>query len=268
MPFVDFAALKQRVRIEGVLPDLGLEMKQSGGQWRGPCPACRSGGPRALVVTPAKSAFYCFGGRTGGDVIALVSHIRGLSMKAAAEDLSRRTGEGSGSQDENGGNAGGLTVPRERTKEAVRSLQPLTYLEVEHEAVQALGLSPQTCTDFGAGYAPKGIMRGRLTIPVHDRSGTLVAYCGQTVKAESPALIFPNGFKPWDIIFNAHALEALPSGEEGELFLARDPLEVMLAAENGITNVVSFLTDSIRPEQLEMLSGLMDTLGCEHLHMA
>ena len=52
MPFVDFAALKQRVRIEDVLPELGLEMKQHAGQWRGPCPACRSGGNRALVVTP------------------------------------------------------------------------------------------------------------------------------------------------------------------------------------------------------------------------
>ena len=71
MSFVDFAALKERVRIEDVLPMLGLEMREQAGQWRGPCPACNSGGNRALVITPAKAAFYCFGGRTGGDVIAL-----------------------------------------------------------------------------------------------------------------------------------------------------------------------------------------------------
>lgn len=111
MALVDFAALKERVRIEEVLPGLGLSMKQTGAQWRGPCPACQSGGPRALVVTPAKSAFYCFGGRTGGDVIALAAHVRGLSMKAAAEDLARMTGEGNSKTEMAGGKGSGSTVP-------------------------------------------------------------------------------------------------------------------------------------------------------------
>ena len=266
MPFVDFAALKQRVRIEDVLPELGLEMKQHAGQWRGPCPACRSGGNRALVVTPEKSAFYCFGGRTGGDVIALVAHIRGLSAKAAAEELALMPGKGSG--DEKAGSGARNTVPEERTKEAARSLQPLTYLQAEHDAVQALGLDPETCTAFGAGYAPKGIMRGRLAIPIHDRSGKLVAYCGQALQGESPALIFPNGFEPWGFIFNALRLVGREDDGGAEVVLARDPLECMLASQNGIANAVSFLTETIRPVQLEMLSSLMDTLGIEHLHIA
>ena len=35
-----------------------------------------------------------------------------------------------------------------------------------------------------------------MDIPVHDHSGTLLAYCGRTVKDESPALLFPNGSTP------------------------------------------------------------------------
>jgi hypothetical protein len=53
------------------------------------------------------------------------------------------------------------------------------------------------------GFLPKGIMRGRFAVPVHDRSGTLLAYCGRTVKDESPQLLFPNGFNPASAIFNA-----------------------------------------------------------------
>jgi len=52
--FIDFAALKERISVEAAIPLLGLSLKQQNGQWRGPCPACKSGGDRALVVTPSK----------------------------------------------------------------------------------------------------------------------------------------------------------------------------------------------------------------------
>ena len=58
--FVDFAELKEKVPIEDVLPMLGIAGAGNSAQWRGSCPGCESGGDRALVVTPAKKAFYCF----------------------------------------------------------------------------------------------------------------------------------------------------------------------------------------------------------------
>jgi hypothetical protein len=249
MGYLDFAALKQCVPIDSVLPSLGLQMKFHGVQWRGPCPACKSGGKRALVVTPEKSAFYCFGGRTGGDVIALVAHIRGCAMKDAAAFLagSERPESGAGKAVD--------TVPEERRKEDARSLQPLTYLQADHPAIVGLGLQPETCVHFCAGYAPKGIMRGRLAIPLHDSGGILVAYCGQSVDGGEPGLIFPNGFDPQSVIFNAHRIvEAGEADDASPLILARDPLEVMLAWQNGIANVVSFLTSFATPGQLERLS--------------
>ena len=46
--FVDFEVLKSRVRIEQTIGLLGLQMRQHGDQYRGPCPACKQGGDRAL----------------------------------------------------------------------------------------------------------------------------------------------------------------------------------------------------------------------------
>ena len=45
---------------------------------------------------------------------------------------------------------------------------------------------------------------------------------------------------------------------EGELYLVRDPLDVLKAFENGIENVVSFLTEGITAQQLEQLASFMD----------
>ena len=98
-------------------------------------------------------------------------------------------------------------------------------------------------------------MRGRFAIPVHDPAGVLLAYCGRAVKDESPLLLFPNGFDPRTAIFNAHRIT------EGDLFLVRDPLQVLKAQESGIENVVAFLTEIVAAQQLEQLAALMDIGG-------
>jgi hypothetical protein len=46
-------------------------------------------------------------------------------------------------------------------------------------------------------------------------------------------LVFPNGFRPEAYIFNAHRVT------EGELYLVRDPLEVLRVHESGVENVVA-----------------------------
>ena len=71
----------------------------------------------------------------------------------------------------------------------------------------------------------------------------------------------PHSFKPETHTFNAH--RAL----EGELYLTRDPLEVLLAYENGVENVVSFLTDTILPSQLELLAALMRERKCDSVDL-
>ncbi len=81
---VDFADLKTRINIEQTAQLLGLQLKQSGQAMRGPCPACNSGGERAIVITPAKGVFFCFAAKEGGDLIALAAHIRKCDVKDAA----------------------------------------------------------------------------------------------------------------------------------------------------------------------------------------
>ena len=169
MAYVDFSELKTRFTIEKVAELLGLQLKQSGQALRGPCPVCQSGGDRAIVITPAKGVFFCFGAREGGDLIQLVAHIRKCDVKDAAAWLD------------------GGTVPskKEDSSEPVSpkgnsSLDPLAYLEHDHFAVEALGFTADDAKALGIGYAPKGILRGTVAIPVRLEDGTLAGYIGIT----------------------------------------------------------------------------------------
>jgi len=251
---IDFAELKQRVNIEEAADMLGIKLKKSGPQLRGQCPICKDNSDRAFVITPAKGLYYCFGkcGK-GGDAITMAANVRKCSLREAAEFLAGKSG-GSAPPAKNDGSR--HDSPQPMTE---KGLKPLDYLQASHEAVQGLGVSSETCAQFGAGFAAKGIMRGRLAIPIHARDGTLLAYCGRVVNDESPSLIFPNGFDPRGAIFNAHRIV------EGDLFLVRDPLQVLTAHESGIENVVAFLTENVTAQQLEQLATLMDERKCEHL---
>lgn len=245
---LSFTELKSQVSIEQILPHLGISLKWHQSQLRGACPICKEGGDRAFVVTPAKGLYYCFGKcRTGGDMLTLVSRVRDCSVREAAEFVAEQMGIARPKSD--------ATVPRDGSPQPLspkEGLKPLEYLQAAHEAVQALGVAAETCDHFGAGYAPKGIMRGRLAIPIHDRAGALLAYCGRTVKDETPLLIFPNGFRPDTVIFNSHRIE------QGDMiYVARDPLQVLQAYEHGVANVVSFLGD-ITVDALHVLALLMD----------
>ena len=254
--YIDFQDIKQRVSIEQVIAMLGLTLKKHGPQYRGPCPV-HGGVDRTFVVTPGRG-FFCFAEKQGGDQIALVSHVKEIPPKEAASFIAAKSGHPPSTVPS--------TVPPAhpgRTGAGARTepLQPLSYLETTHEAVQALGVSPETAQAWGAGYAPKGIMRGRFAIPIHDRTGTLLAYCGRAVKGESPTLTFPNGFDPHAVIF---ATERVTNGP---LYLVRDPLQVLTAFEAGVENVVAFLTDGISAQQLEQLAALMDERKCESVEL-
>jgi hypothetical protein len=175
--YVDFSALKARIRIEDVIPILGLTMKGNS-QLRGPCPVCK-GDPRALAINIDKAGFYCHARGKGGDVIALTAHIRGTSQREAALFLQDHFG------------AETKPVPKAH-QTAQDALEPLSYLETDHEVIELLGLSVAACEALGAGFAPKGILSGRIAIPLRTPDGMLVGYFGIATQADqAPLLKFP-----------------------------------------------------------------------------
>jgi DNA primase len=83
---MDFQQIKAMVSLEKAAEFCGLELKRSGDAFRCACPQCLKGGDRGIVITPGKG-FYCFGVKKGGDVIAMVAHVKGIGQLAAASLL-------------------------------------------------------------------------------------------------------------------------------------------------------------------------------------
>ncbi len=174
---IDFAELKGRISIEDVAHVLLPDIKESNGevkQYRASCPQCKAGGDRALAVTPGKG-YYCNADKRGGDQIALVSHIQGVSMRQAAEWLVERFHLASPAPQ--------TPPPQESTTppDAVDEgdgLKPLKNLDAAHEAVKALKMPQEVAEALGAGQCAKGLMRGFVAIPLRLPSGKLIGYIG------------------------------------------------------------------------------------------
>jgi DNA primase len=258
--FVDFQDLKSRVSIEDVVRLLGIATKPHGPQLRSCCPIHKGSDPRGFVVTPAKGLWYCFGGCGGGDMITLVAKVRGCEQKEAARFIAEGTGTSSGNSTVPGKGTSS-PLPREEKRRGFDAEAYAKGLDPAHAALAPLGIAVETYREWKAGYSTSGVNRGRVALPVAGKDGAIVGYIGRAVKDETPTLSFPNGVSPVDYIFGADRVT------EGELHLVRDPLDVMKAYENGVENVVAFLTEGVTAQQLEMLSSLMDERKCETLSL-
>jgi len=188
----DFAVIKEKVSIEQAAEALGLPLQKSGSQFRAPCPACGTGGPRALAITPAKGLAYCFSAGVGGDLLFLWGHVRKCSLADAGEQIADtfRIGNSGTRRPVNSERVNQSTVP-DVPQAPTSGFQPLDYLEAEHPAVSAAGFNPEETAALGIGYANKGILRGTVAVPIRDEHGTLLGYIGVT-EAKCPSKGFLN----------------------------------------------------------------------------
>jgi hypothetical protein len=264
---IDFDEVKRAVRIEQVVAFLGLPgLKQkSAKQWKGACPFCK--GLDCFVVSSdggkdKTGAFNCFKCPAGGDQIELLSLFRGHPRKdpngayAAAKELHEKFCAQSMAEP-NRSNAS--PQPRREKRPSFDAEAYAKTLDPAHEALSGLGVEAETFRVWRAGFASSGVNRGRLALPVAAQDGTIVGYMGRTVKDDTPLLTFPNGLDPQEHIFGIDKVTS------GQLFLVRDPLDVIRAYEAGCGNAVCFLTEEIKAIQLECLAALMDERQCESL---
>lgn len=258
--FIDFQELKDRVNIVDVLRLLGVATKTHGLQLRACCPIHKGADHRGFVVTPAKGLWYCFGGCGGGDIIALVAKVRGCEEKEAARFIAEGTCTGSGNSTVPG-NSNSSPQPKQEKRRGFDAEAYAKGLDPAHAALAPLGIAAETFREWKAGYSASGVNRGRLALAIVSKDGVVVGYAGRVLGDGSPTLSFPNGLSPAEYIFGADRVA------EGELHLVRDPLDVMRAHENGVENVVAFLTESATAQQLEMLASLMDEKKCEALSL-
>ncbi len=177
MASVDFDHIRKTVSVVDVLPWLDIELKAKNGELRGPCPL--HGGERPFVVNPGLNVWSCWvpscrleKATAGGGVIELAAKVKKLPFRAAAIEIQNQ-----------------FLVARPAAPEGLHKVA--AYLEPGHEAVKALGISEEDAVRLGIGYAPKGVFRGRVLLPIRTIEGKLIGYAGYTDQLQ-PALKIPS----------------------------------------------------------------------------
>ena len=152
--FIDFKAVKQLASLEQVATWLGLDIKM----------AARSARSMKEI-----SGSWC---SPTTRVFGIASAARKAATRSSSSPTSSRSRRSRAAQHIQTKFHGYTPVKKGLPEEG------LDYLEAGHVEVQALGLSPETASELGIGYAPRGTMIKRVLFPLRDKGGKLLGYIG------------------------------------------------------------------------------------------
>ena len=134
-------------------------------------------------------------------------------------------------------------------KFALKSLDP------EHAYLKARGFTPETIAAFGVGYCTgKGIMAGRVAIPIHNEHGELVAYAGRWpgIPAEGEGKYkLPAGFHKSLVVYNLHRAQEHAKG--AGLIVVEGFFDAMRLHAAGFPHVVTLMGSALSEAQEELL---------------
>jgi 5S rRNA maturation endonuclease (ribonuclease M5) len=256
--WVDFKQLKADVAIEEVVAHYGVHLRRVGGtELRGRCPLPTHSSSRSrdsFSVNVARNVWSCRslscmqarGGRPGGNILDLVALMESCSIRDAALRL----------QDWSGAAPERFIVPRTSRPDPITAENPplhfaLRYVDASHPYLTSRGVTPQTIRTFGLGlYTGKGLLRGRVVIPIHNASGELIAYAGRALDGREPKYRFPAGFRKSLVLFNIHrALET----RSRAVIVVEGFFDALAVHQSGYPAVVSLMGSTLSRWQAELL---------------
>jgi DNA primase len=140
----------------------------------------------------------------------------------------------------------------------------LKALDFEHPYLKQRGFTPETISHFGLGYCSRGLMQGRIVIPLHDAQGRLIGYAGRLVEdtkvsGERPKYLFPgererNGvvyeFKKSLFVYNGHGINTPVKN----LIVVEGFASVWWLWQHGYHNVVALMGASCSGEQADLIA--------------
>ena len=233
---VDFKHVRAHADFLKVLGAYGITHEKDGtkaGQYKALCPFHDDKKP-SLKVNAERNIYHCFACEAHGNILEFVLHMDKLpedEIRTAAIKVANICGI---APSENGKPTKGKspkTKPSPKVKaspagEASKEPQPAFAGENKELSftlqlsmpgalvawLDAHGIDQATATLFGIGLASvrSKTMAHRLAIPLHNKGGKLVGYCGRYLgddaKDDVPKYILPMGFHKEAELFNLHRL--------------------------------------------------------------
>jgi DNA primase len=115
-------------------------------------------------------------------------------------------------------------------------------------------LTQETVAEFGLGYCDKGVMSGRIAIPIHNVKGELVGYAGRwpgDPPEERPKYRLPDGFRKSAEVFRlAKAMDGWP---EHPLLIVEGFFDVMRLWQLGYRKAIALMGSSMSVTQEKLI---------------
>jgi len=265
---VNYQELKERVGIEDVLRRYGFfeKLKKSGDNFVGCCPIHSGVHERQFSVNLEGNKWNCFGGcGEGGNMLDFVAMKEfgkkdGKSIFKAGKKIQdwfpELVREGKGEK----------KPVVEEVKEELGDNEPLDFklkgLSSSCEFFEKRGIAKETVDHFGLGLCKKGIMVGRVAIPIHNVKGELVAYCGRAVSSDQidkgGKYKLPKGFVKSLEVYNLNRQEQT---KNPFLILVESYLSVWRLHQLGLTGAVAVMGASVSERQEEAIKSFLGVYG-------
>ncbi|HEY3856317.1 MAG TPA: CHC2 zinc finger domain-containing protein [Verrucomicrobiae bacterium] len=276
-PFVDFRAIRARVTMERVLEHYGVlgTFKRSGSRLSGPCPIHHGSNPTQFRVDTDKNLWNCFSEcKHGGNVLDFIAKKEDISIHDAAlracewfsvpidevkTNGSKDEPEAAEDQSQEANAARSAKPASAPPPESTTPNPPLRFrldkLDRAHPHFAERGITEQAIGDFGLGYftGDKGLMVGRIAIPINNAKGELVAYAGRwpgNPPDGTPKYKLPTGFRKGLELFNLD--RAIQEPPDKPLVIVEGFFDAIKLHQNGCRKVVALMgsTMSIGQEEL------------------
>jgi DNA primase len=288
--WVNYKSLRAELSFIEILHHYRVELKERGEQWQGFCPLPTHEGKRqspSFSANVGRGIWQCFGCGAGGNLIEFAARMEGLNpdnpddFRKTALFLQKTFGGRDGEEREKP-----KAVPKEAIRERSRQEAhdeeipgsvvnaPLDFdlqrLEYDHPYLRERGFTDETIKTFGLGYCRRGLMKGRIAIPLHDKEGALIGYAGRIVDEEAigkdtPRYLFPGSrerggtrheFRKSAFLYNGFRVE-----NPSQLVVVESFTAVWWLTQAGITNVVALMGASCSETQADLMRDLVPENG-------
>ncbi len=131
----------------------------------------------------------------------------------------------------------------------------LDKLDRKHPYLVERGLSEETIIDFGIGYCSKGMMEGRIVIPIPNAKGEVMAYAGrfpgEPPDEDTPKYKLPPGFRKMQELFNVDLANKEPTDKP--LIVVEGFFGCIKIHQGGYRKVVALMGSTMSVTQEELI---------------
>ena len=285
----DFDLVKERVDIVQLIGER-VPLRKAGRAYKGLCPFHAEKTP-SFTVDPDRRTYKCFGCGEGGDAFTWLEKMDGLEPVEALNQLAERAGvELSRRPPEAREREKRLQAAHDTALFYFRqALRGTDHGKAVARYLEERGIASASVEAFGLGYAPdlrdgllaylrkkgyadeevvasglvvstdRGLFdrfRDRLTVPIRDARGHVIAFGGRAMNASQTAKYVNS---PQTVLFNKsatlYALDAARTGirKAGEVVIVEGYFDAIACHQAGIENVVASMGTALTEEQYRVL---------------